>query len=161
ARFAGHVIEMYRTGVSGQETSAAARPAKARPRPVAGARGVGIISGGGTLAPRRGNLSGARRVWQASRAKRKTTCKDGTQRGGWRDERFLRKEKPASGRLWHRTAPEDLGLTFSRHSMDFLIWITAARPGDKQPSWQPSHDQLTHGDLLLLFFAHEGLRDTV
>ncbi len=82
-------------------------------------------------------------------------------RGGWRDERFLRKDKPASGRLWQRTPPEDLGLVFSRHSMDFLIWITAARPGDKQPSWQPHHDQLTHGDLLLLFFAHEGLRDTV
>jgi hypothetical protein len=83
------------------------------------------------------------------------------QRGGWRDERHLRKEKPVGGRLWHRTAPEDLGLSFSRHSLDFLIWITAARPGDKQPSWQPSHDALTHGDLLLLFFAHEGLRDTV
>jgi len=45
--------------------------------------------------------------------------------------------------------------------MRFLIWITAARPGDKQPGWQPEHDQLTHGDLLVLFFAHEGLRDTV
>jgi hypothetical protein len=82
-------------------------------------------------------------------------------RGGWRDERFLRKERPVGGRLWQRTEPEDLGLTFSKHSMDFLIWITAARPGDKQPNWGPSHDQLTHGDLLLLFFAHEGLRDTV
>src|SRR5262249_4839322 len=76
-------------------------------------------------------------------------------------ERHLRNEKPVSGRLWERTQPEDLGLTFSRHSMDFLIWITAARPGDKTPTWQPHHDQLTHGDLLLLFFAHEGLRETV
>src|SRR5262245_36638693 len=83
------------------------------------------------------------------------------QRGGWRDERYLRDQKPKSGRLWHRTEPEKLGLTFSRRSMDFLIWITAARPGDKQPSWAPDHDSLTHGDLLLLFFAHEGLRDTV
>jgi len=83
------------------------------------------------------------------------------QRGGWRDERHLRNDKPVGGRLWHRTSPEDLGLTFSKHSMDFLMWITSNRPGDKQPSWQPSHDVLTHGDLLLLFFAHEGLRDTV
>jgi hypothetical protein len=83
------------------------------------------------------------------------------QRGGWRDERHLRKAKPVGGRLWHRTKPEELGLTFSKHTMDFLVWITAARPGDKQPSWGPPHDQLTHGDLLLLFFAHEGLRDTV
>src|SRR5262249_35314129 len=83
------------------------------------------------------------------------------QRGGWRDERFLRKTKPVGGRLWHRTAPEDLGLTFSKATIDFLVWITAARPGDPKPAWGPSHDSLTHGDLLLLFFAHEGLRDTV
>ncbi|MGL4549983.1 MAG: hypothetical protein ACRC33_02250 [Gemmataceae bacterium] len=82
------------------------------------------------------------------------------QRGGWRDERFLRKERPKAGRLWHRTEPADLGLTFSRASLDFLVWITSARPGDKSPVWAPDHDKLTHGDLLLLFFAHEGLRDT-
>ena len=44
--------------------------------------------------------------------------------------------------------------------MRFLIWITAARPGDKQPTWHPDPAALTLGDLLLLFFAHEGLRDT-
>jgi hypothetical protein len=82
------------------------------------------------------------------------------QRGGWRDERHLRNGKPISGRLWQRTAPADLGLSFSRKTMEFLIWITAARPGDKSPTWQPDHDELTHGDLLFLFFAHEGLRDT-
>ncbi len=81
-------------------------------------------------------------------------------RGGWRDERHLRKGKPVSGRLWERTEPKDLGLTFSRRSMEFLIWITSARPGDKSPAWAPDHDTLTHGDLLLLYFAHEGLRDT-
>lgn len=82
------------------------------------------------------------------------------QRGGWRDERFLRNQKPKAGRLWQRTEPVDLGLKFSRHTLDFLTWITAARPGDKAPAWGPDHDHLTHGDLVLLFFAHEGLRDT-
>jgi hypothetical protein len=86
------------------------------------------------------------------------------QRGGWRDERFLRNEKPKGGRLWQRTAPVDLGLSFSQASLDFLIWITAVRPGDKgqkgTPLWAPAHESLTHGDLLLLFFAHEGLRET-
>src|SRR5262249_37487010 len=67
------------------------------------------------------------------------------QRGGWRDERHLREMKPVAGRLWERTVPEELGLTFSGHTMRFLIWITSARPGDKQPAWQPDHDQLTHG----------------
>src|SRR4051794_41176266 len=83
------------------------------------------------------------------------------QRGGWRDERFLRNEVAVSGRLWQRTKPEDLGLKFSRHSLAFLIWITSVRPGDKDPTWGPEHDQLTPADLLLLFFAHEGLRETV
>lgn len=81
-------------------------------------------------------------------------------RGGWREERFLRNEQPKRGRLWQRTPPVELGLTFSRATLDFLVWITAARPGDKTPVWGPKHDQLTHGDLLLLFFAHEGLRET-
>jgi hypothetical protein len=83
------------------------------------------------------------------------------QRGGWRKERHLRGEKVVSGRLWERTKPEDLGLTFSRHSLAFLIWITSARPGDKDPSWAPDHDKLTPADLLLLFYAHEGLRETI
>jgi hypothetical protein len=82
------------------------------------------------------------------------------QRGGWRVERHLRGEKAVEGRLWERTAPKDLGLPFSRHTLEFLIWITAARPGDKEPRWQPSPDALTPGDLLVLFFAHEGLRET-
>ncbi|MBY0229715.1 MAG: hypothetical protein K2W96_10585, partial [Gemmataceae bacterium] len=82
------------------------------------------------------------------------------QRGGWRDERHLRDGKPRGGRLWERTKPKELGLEFSRHSLEFLMWVTSSRPGDKSPGWAPEHDKLTHGDLLLLFFAHEGLRDT-
>lgn len=82
-------------------------------------------------------------------------------RGGWRDERFLRGMKAVHGRLWQRTVPEQLGLSFTRDTLGFLIWITAARPGDKTPPWQPPHATLSVGDLLLLFFAHEGLRETV
>jgi hypothetical protein len=82
------------------------------------------------------------------------------QRGGWRDERHIRQLAVIGGRLWNRTPPDQLGLHFSPHSMHFLIWITAARPSDKQPTWHPDHDLLSIGDLLLLFFAHEGLRGT-
>ena len=81
-------------------------------------------------------------------------------RGGWRVERHLRGDRVVTGRLWQRTPPADLGLTFSRHSLEFLIWITSARPGDKEPHWRPAEDELTPGDLLLLFFAHQGLRDS-
>jgi hypothetical protein len=65
------------------------------------------------------------------------------------------------GRLWERTPPADLGLTFSAHTLDFLIWITAHRPGDKNPPWRPREEDLTLGDRVLLYFAHEGLRSAV
>jgi len=82
------------------------------------------------------------------------------QRGGWRQERHLRGERVVTGRLWERTAPAELGLAFSGHSLEFLVWITAARPGDKDPKWQPAEKDLTMGDRLLLFFGHEGLRES-
>jgi hypothetical protein len=81
-------------------------------------------------------------------------------RGGWRDERFLRRGKPVGGSLWQRTPPAELGLTFSRHSLEFLVWITAARPGDGRPAWNPASAELTTGDRLLLYFVHQALRES-
>jgi hypothetical protein len=83
-----------------------------------------------------------------------------SRRGGWRVERHLRDGRVVEGRLWQRTPPGELGLTFSRHSLEFLIWITSARPGDKEPHWRPAEEELKPGDLLLLYFAHQGLRDS-
>jgi hypothetical protein len=80
-------------------------------------------------------------------------------RGGWRRERFLRRERIVEGRLWERTPPTELGLTFSAHSLRFLIWITANRPDDTAHPWCVAEKELTLGDRLLLYFAHEGLRD--
>jgi hypothetical protein len=80
--------------------------------------------------------------------------------GGWRRERHLRGDRVVEGRLWERTPPADLGLSFSERALEFLVWITAARPGDKEPVWRPAGEDLTVADLLLLFFAHEGLRTT-
>jgi hypothetical protein len=80
-------------------------------------------------------------------------------RGGWRDERHLRGEKVVGGRLWQRTPPRDLGLSFSGHTLTFLMWVTAARPDDKENPWQPPEAELTPGDLVFLYFAHEGLRE--
>src|SRR5579885_3581881 len=76
--------------------------------------------------------------------------------GGWRRERFLRGECVVEGRLWQRTPPAELGLTFSAHSLHFLIWITANRPGDSQHAWNVPERELTPGDRMLLYFAHEG-----
>ncbi|MHB1422406.1 MAG: hypothetical protein ACYC3I_04255 [Gemmataceae bacterium] len=79
--------------------------------------------------------------------------------GGWRRERFLRGERIIEGRLWERTPPAELGLTFSAHTLRFLIWITAHRPGDLKNPWGVQEDKLSMGDRLLLYFAHEGLRN--
>jgi hypothetical protein len=79
-------------------------------------------------------------------------------RGGWRRERFLRGERVAEGRLWERTPPAELGLKFSAHTLSFLIWITANRPGDTNSPWRVQEEELTPGDRILLYFAHEGLR---
>src|SRR5947209_15890828 len=80
-------------------------------------------------------------------------------RGGWRPERFLRDGRPVEGRLWERTAPAELGLSFSGESLRFLIWLTAAKPKDKKATWPPPGG-LTLGDQLLFFLAYEVLRDS-
>jgi hypothetical protein len=80
-------------------------------------------------------------------------------RGGWRKEAFLRGDRPKLGRLWERTEPPELGLTFSRHTLKYLVWITAALPAKDSTTWQPPHEDLTSGDRILLFFAHEVLRE--
>ena len=49
-----------------------------------------------------------------------------------------------------RTEPAELGLKFSRHSLEFLVWITAQQPA-KDKSWHPPHEELTPGDRILLF----------
>src|SRR5579864_6508305 len=62
--------------------------------------------------------------------------------GGWRMEPYLRGDRPKAGRLWERTAPAELGLKFSRHTLEFLIWITAANPS-KGAAWHPPQEELT------------------
>jgi hypothetical protein len=82
--------------------------------------------------------------------------------GGWRRERFLRAGRPRDGRLWERSNPAELGLTFSRHALEFLIWITAHRPNDAKPPLEEvlPAAELTPADRLLLFLAYDVLHDT-
>ena len=80
--------------------------------------------------------------------------------GGWRRERFLRDGHPRDGRLWERSDPAELGLAFSRHALEFLIWITAHRPGDQKPPLDLPAADLTPADRLLVFLTYDILRDT-
>jgi FtsH ternary system domain X6 len=80
-------------------------------------------------------------------------------RTGWRRERHLRDGQIREGRLWERTPPEDLALTFSRHSVEFLLWL-AADPADPKARWKPAPQALASGDRLFLYWALVTLRDT-
>jgi hypothetical protein len=80
--------------------------------------------------------------------------------GGWWRERFLRDGQPRDGRLWERSKPDELALAFSRHALEFLIWMTAYRPGDAKPPLELPEAELTPADRLLLFLAYDALRDT-
>jgi hypothetical protein len=80
--------------------------------------------------------------------------------GGWRRERFLRDGKPREGRLWERTPPTDMPLQFSRHSVEWLLWLTAERPDDAQASLILPEAELKPADRLLLFLTFEALRES-
>ncbi len=76
------------------------------------------------------------------------------QAGGWRRERHLRGERVVEGRLWARTPPDALGLTFSGETLRFLLWVAA--PTDA--TWNPDPATLAVGDQTLLYFAYAALR---
>jgi hypothetical protein len=80
--------------------------------------------------------------------------------GGWRRERFLRDGTPRDGRLWERWPPAELALTFSRHTLELLIWLTAHRPGDQKPPLELPAAEVTPADRLLVFLLYDLLRDT-
>src|SRR5260370_1385498 len=79
--------------------------------------------------------------------------------GGWRREQHLHAGQPQTGRLWERTPIPALRLTFSKHTISFLMWLTAGRP-DRPDSWSAPDEELTPADKFLLFLAYEGVRET-
>jgi hypothetical protein len=80
--------------------------------------------------------------------------------GAWRRARHLRGDQIVEGRLWDRTPPAELGLVFTQETLRFLIWITAAKPGDNKPRWAPAAQRLSVGDLVLFYLAYSRLRGT-
>ncbi len=65
---------------------------------------------------------------------------------------------PKAGRLWQRSRIDELGLQFSRFSLDFLISLTANKPADWPNVEQLPIEQLTIADYLFLSIAYESLR---
>ncbi len=82
-------------------------------------------------------------------------------RSGWYRERHLRNDEVVEGRLWERHPLQNLSLSFSKHSLNFLIWLTAHKPDEKKTKWPAMPEaQLTMGDLFLLYLVYGILRDT-
>ncbi|QGJ70145.1 Hypothetical protein PBC10988_18390 [Planctomycetales bacterium 10988] len=80
--------------------------------------------------------------------------------GGYVQASYLRGENLTWGRVWQRTAPEELGLSLSRHSLEWLAWLAASHPED-EANWPPFRvEQLTLGDRLLLIWTYEAVRES-
>jgi hypothetical protein len=81
-------------------------------------------------------------------------------RESWLRQRFLRGDRVVEGRLWERTPPETLGLTFSGESLEFLIRLVADNASAWTPKLGPSLVAPTLGDSILLYFVFERFRST-
>jgi hypothetical protein len=79
--------------------------------------------------------------------------------GGWRRERFLRTDGPATGRAWERTQLPERALAFGGHSVRFLMWLTAHKPvGPKADGWDAPLHELTAADEVFLGLAFDALK---
>jgi FtsH ternary system domain X6 len=78
--------------------------------------------------------------------------------GAWKRDRYLRDGGAKYGRLWERSPVEQLTLSFSKHVLDFLMWVTALRPKEERPVWNVEDSSLTVADRLLFFLAYEAMR---
>ena len=77
-------------------------------------------------------------------------------RHGWMRERFLSNGSVVEGRLWERTSPHDLGLTFSAHTLEFLVQLVSGTVGTSVPKVE----ELTLGDRLVMLLSFNVLRHT-
>jgi len=87
---------------------------------------------------------------------------------GWPEERFLNQsdpidKDPVTGRLWERTNIEHRQLTFSQHTMDWLLWMTEtnfAQPKVRPP--KPTQKRpLTIGDRIFLLLMFDAMKSTL
>ncbi len=82
-------------------------------------------------------------------------------RSGWMNARTLRNGDVASGRLWLRHHPSSMALTFSRNSMELLIWLTAENFAEPTVPLELDANTVTIGDRLLMLMTFSALRTTV
>lgn len=75
--------------------------------------------------------------------------------GGWRNDRYIRDGTPVPGRVWQRIPLAERSLSFSRHVLDFLIWLTAEPVNEPRSTWSKPASGLTAGDHLFFLMTHD------
>lgn len=78
--------------------------------------------------------------------------------GGWRRETHLRAGTPAAGRVWERIPLTERELTFSKHPLAFLMWLTAEKVTDTREAWDVPAGSLTPADELFFAVAYDHLK---
>lgn len=73
--------------------------------------------------------------------------------GGWRNDRYLRENKPQGGRAWDRVPLDERALAFGPHVLDFLMWATAEKVHDTRTAWDAPRKELTPADELFFWRA--------
>lgn len=78
--------------------------------------------------------------------------------GGWRKQKFLRKNEPKDGRGWERTPLEERKLAFSPHPVELLIWLTSEKLSETKDPGPTPKQELTVADEIFFALAFENLR---
>lgn len=85
-------------------------------------------------------------------------------RAGWRTSQFRAVSDPdnvAAGRLWNRHSPSSMQLTFSRNSLELLLWLTSENFADAKTLPAIHVETLTLGDRVLQLMSFGALRTTL
>ena len=81
-----------------------------------------------------------------------------TRAGGWRNDKYLRNNAPAAGRVWERIPLDERTLEFSRPVLDFLFWLTAEKVHETKQAWDAAPKALTPADELFFALAFDATR---
>jgi FtsH ternary system domain X6 len=78
--------------------------------------------------------------------------------GGWRNDKYLRANRPTPGRVWDRIPLDERSLVFSPPVLDFLIWATAEKVNETKSAWDAAPKALTPADELFFWLAFDATR---
>ncbi|MEZ6122436.1 MAG: hypothetical protein R3C49_04585 [Planctomycetaceae bacterium] len=88
-------------------------------------------------------------------------CTEWLARSGWRTERFLVNGTITTGRVWQRHSDDRLSLQFSRHVVEFLMWLTAEDFTQTPPPERTATGDSAVGDDLFDLMAFSAVHDTL